>query len=651
MIDVDDAPRWIRELARFLTLKNAVFLYGNVLDRVSYPVRPDQGEKYWVSSSLGEFLIRYLGERGYDIIGTCDSVDGLRFADGAMRERFGRLQPGLATTGRTTVDQGSGRRADGGPGSDACRQPPASAEQSRPALAQGGADLASSLPGIRRALANQTTPSAIIVEHASRLTGSPDRLYGDELRLFSQLQRAILEAETVICGESEKKNLLIFVCDKLNDLPPFLYVNNPRARAIAIEKPDGVTRARLLRSYYPTFYGVSGGAPDDDLEGAFTALTEGMTNYEILSLAALSQEEAIPVTDTKRLLDRYKYGVKESEWDKIGRQRLLAAEQTIARRVLGQPAAVARVLDIIKRARSGIAAGSPSQRPRGVLFFAGPTGVGKTELAKALAESLFGEEQRLIRFDMSEYGAPHSDERLLGAPPGYVGYQEGGQLTNALKANPFSVLLFDEIEKAHPKVFEKFLQILDDGRLTDGRGDTVYFSESIIIFTSNLGTIDRSDQGGAAQRMLNPDMPYSKVKEVIERAVRDYVTFELRRPEILNRFGDNIVVFGYIPPKLIKDIARLLATKLAAAYREQRRIELTVSEQVIEALATLGGTQREYGGRGVRNMVDAALVNPLARWLFDNDVGECCRVEVARLLDHGADADYRFELEATFREL
>src|SRR5690606_13759088 len=203
------------------------------------------------------------------------------------------------------------------------------------------------------------------------------------------------------------------------------------------------------------------------------------------------------LSNVKRLSEMYKYGVTTNEWDKIQSSRLENAEEFICGRIKGQKAAVARVLDIIKRAKIGLSAGdsSKSNRPRGVLFFAGSTGVGKTEMAKALAALLFGQEERLLRFDMSEYAAPQSDQRLLGAPPGYVGYEEGGQLTNAVKKNPFSILLFDEIEKAHGSIFDKFLQILDDGRLTDGKGETIYFSECIIIFTSNLGTVTRS-QGG-----------------------------------------------------------------------------------------------------------------------------------------------------------
>jgi ATP-dependent Clp protease ATP-binding subunit ClpA len=153
-----------------------------------------------------------------------------------------------------------------------------------------------------------------------------------------------------------------------------------------------------------------------------------------------------------------------------------------------------------------------SNRPKGVLFFAGPTGVGKTELAKTITEFIFGSEHNYIRFDMSEFSQEHADQRLVGAPPGYVGYEVGGELTNAIRQRPFSVVLFDEIEKAHPKILDIFLQILDDGRLTSGRGETAYFSESLIIFTSNLGIYEITPTGEKIQR-VTPDMPYSEIRK------------------------------------------------------------------------------------------------------------------------------------------
>ena len=311
------------------------------------------------------------------------------------------------------------------------------------------------------------------------------------------------------------------------------------------------------------------------------------------------------------------------------------------------------MLDIIKRAKIGLAAGdsSKSSRPRGVLFFAGPTGVGKTEMAKALAALLFGQEDRLLRFDMSEYAAPQSDQRLLGAPPGYVGYEEGGQLTNAVKKNPFAILLFDEIEKAHGSIFDKFLQILDDGRLTDGKGETIYFSECIIIFTSNLGTVTRSQESGAATAVLvTPDMPYNEMKEIVQQEIRDHFNFVLGRPEILNRLGDNFVVFDFIKPPLDSEIVDLLIAKLARFALESKKMEILIEKSVRDKLVELAREKLHHGGRGIRNVIDNALVNPLSRVLFDSNAQPQSRLRVTELQDHGVNAVTRFEMKVVFEK-
>ena len=269
---------------------------------------------------------------------------------------------------------------------------------------------------------------------------------------------------------------------------------------------------------------------------------------------------------------------------------------------------------------SGLQSSSTS-RPKGVLFFAGPTGTGKTETAKTLAELLFGNERSCIRFDMSEYGQSHSDQKLLGAPPGYVGYEAGGQLTNAVKNNPFSILLFDEIEKAHPSILDKFLQILEDGRMTDGQGNTVYFSETIIIFTSNLGIYGMDSTGERTLRVTS-QMSYEEVQKSVRKGIEEYFKLQLGRPEILNRIGENIVVFDFIREDVANDILKAQVNKIIRNLQSEKKITLFLSDVVMEVLRVKAVENLDNGGRGIGNIVESLLINPLSRYLFDNEIFE-----------------------------
>ncbi|NIA12524.1 MAG: AAA domain-containing protein [Nitrospiraceae bacterium] len=640
----EQSPRWLREMARFVQIKNLLFVYGNVHDLVSFPIQTD-GEVRWTESDLPVFFRRFLDGLGYEVVGWADPVEDLSFATSEMEQVFEGVERSHGDPAETD-DEGATRKA-----------PPAKRWRDRLRLPQlGPVDWNRTIARIASGLQNTRVPCAFVIDLASRLASSPDRLTRDERTLLTKVLKASLASREVVREDGRWNNLLILVCDKLNDLPTFLYLNNPRARSIHLELPDRDERARFIRRYHPHFHGGAemGEAPEATVR-EFVDFTEGLTNYEMRSLVSLSAKESIPVTDPKtdapnirQLSEMYKYGVTASEWDRIEIGKLGEAESFIHGRIKGQGAAIGRVLDIIKRAKIGLAAGDSrkSNRPRGVLFFAGPTGVGKTEMAKAMAALLFGREERLIRFDMSEYATQQSDQRLLGAPPGYVGYEEGGQLTNAVKKNPFSILLFDEIEKAHGSIFDKFLQILDDGRLTDGKGETVYFSECIIIFTSNLGTVARADADGAGIRALvTPDMPYNEMREGVLLAIRNHFNFVLARPEILNRFGDNFVVFDFIKPPVDAEIVDLLIEQLTSAANANRRIDLVIEAPVRDALVELARVDPRHGGRGVRNVVDFALVNPLSRTLFDQAVPPESRVCVRKLTDLGEQSPTRFELD------
>ncbi len=279
--------------------------------------------------------------------------------------------------------------------------------------------------------------------------------------------------------------------------------------------------------------------------------------------------------------------------------KLLRMEASLGERLIGQRSAVEAVSDAVRRARAGI---SDPDRPTGSFLFLGPTGVGKTELAKALAAFLFDDERAMTRIDMSEYGEKHTVSRLVGAPPGYVGYESGGQLTEAVRRRPYNVVLLDEVEKAHPDVFDVLLQVLDDGRLTDGQGRTVDFRNTILVLTSNLGSQYVSDP------LLDPEQRRDKVLEVVQR------TF---KPEFLNRL-DDIVVFDALTADDLAAIVDLQVAALAGRLRE-RRLSLIVSPAAREWL-TLTGYDPAYGARPLRRLVQKAVGDTLARSLLAGEV-------------------------------
>jgi ATP-dependent Clp protease ATP-binding subunit ClpB len=295
--------------------------------------------------------------------------------------------------------------------------------------------------------------------------------------------------------------------------------------------------------------------------------------------------------------------------------KLLRMEDELSRRVVGQPEAVRAVADAVRRARSGI---SDPDRPTGSFLFLGPTGVGKTELAKTLAAYLFDDERAMVRIDMSEYGEKHSVARLVGAPPGYVGYDEGGQLTEAVRRRPYSVILLDEVEKAHPDVFDILLQVLDDGRLTDGQGRTVDFRNSILILTSNIGSANFNEHS-----INDPSLSEEQRREAALRAAREHF-----KPEFINRL-DDIVVFHSLGTEQLTAIVDIQIERLRRRLTD-RRLGLRVTDGAREWLA-LNGFDPVYGARPLRRLVQSAIGDSLAKALLSGDVrdGDTVVVEVA----------------------
>jgi ATP-dependent Clp protease ATP-binding subunit ClpB len=359
-----------------------------------------------------------------------------------------------------------------------------------------------------------------------------------------------------------------------------------RTQAEAAQRTgDLETAARLLYGEIPAAESELATATADEQSGAVDAL------------GAMVKEEVGP-DDVAEVVASWT-GIPAGRLLEGETEKLLRMETALAERVVGQDDAVRAVSDAVRRARSGIA---DPDRPTGSFLFLGPTGVGKTELAKALASYLFDDERAMVRIDMSEYGEKHSVARLVGAPPGYVGYDEGGQLTEAVRRRPYTVVLLDEVEKAHPDVFDVLLQVLDDGRLTDGQGRTVDFRNTILLLTSNIGSafINDASLDDAAKR------------EAALGAARAHF-----KPEFLNRL-DDIVVFRSLGSEQLGAIVDIQVARLASRLAD-RRLTLTVSEAAREWLA-LAGFDPVYGARPLRRLIQSAIGDQLAKALLSGEI-------------------------------
>lgn len=574
-----DKARWLRDLARFLPLRSQFVLSGNTRDLHILEVAPGQV----TTALLSKVLPDALREAGYTRIASFDLLNGFRAVeptDGSYLTQLGLTAPNGA--------------------------------------AAGGIDLLSAT--IERHVASDGAPAALIVDFASRLIVRNESLSPAEHQLFSRASILSHSARAKPAGERRQPfyNTIVWIVDKEGDLPDWFLVGNPRVRHIPIGRPDHIARRAMIRSLVRSLPGAQDGNQselDKCIQG-FVDETEGLLLLDVSAVAQLARSETVTFDRISDAVRRFKVGVTEDPWRKISRDKIHSAEEFVRRRVKGQSHAVTHMLDIVKRAVTGIGQSPRGGRPRGVAFLAGPTGVGKTELAKTITSLLFGDDSAYIRFDMSEFSAEHSDQRLIGAPPGYVGYDVGGELTNAIREKPFSVVLFDEIEKAHPRILDKFLQVLDDGVLTSGRGDRVYFSEAFIVFTSNLGIYVTDPSSGERRPNVTPEETFEDVRTKVRSEIEKHFKQVLNRPEILNRIGENVIVFDFIRPNVANEIFDQMVDALLTDVRSLG-YGVSLSKTASDTLRGLCLADLSNGGRGIRNQLETHLINPLSRSLFD----------------------------------
>ena len=579
-------PKWLRDIDASLSIRSHFVLSGNIRDHVLIE------RSGTAACPIVEAVWAILEPRGFQGILVWDPVDGLlSFPEG----RSVRLaDAGLSAPGKkTAVDLGKVVRSLAAPG--------------------GG-----------------QPPVAMVIDHASRV----DPLLRNHEELFVAAEKAAAASRLVPRADRSSPpcfNPVLWLANRANDLPFWLTADNERIASIPVPLPSADDRRTWARACYDDIDGDSRDVDREEFAAVLAGLTHGMTLVEMENVTRLARSNALKASQMDDAVERFRVGdvdVDENPW-RTGalRERILAGREEIDRYVKGQERARARVLDILKRTSIGLTgaqASSSGARPRGILFFAGPTGVGKTEMAKTIARIVFGDPDACLRFDMSEFKGEHSGDRLIGAPPGYVGFDQGGELTNAMRENPFRVLLFDEIEKAHPRILDKFLQVLDDGRLTDGRGETVYFAESLIVFTSNEGLRWEDDRTGEVKLVSREDQerdPDGYERRILD-GIKSYFYHKLERPELHNRLGENVVVFNYITSEVAEAILDAMIERVRDACREDTSLELEFTDDARKQLVAYctGDDVLSNGGRGIGSKLEAVLVNPLARHIFDNDL-------------------------------
>ncbi|MBN1483854.1 MAG: ATP-dependent Clp protease ATP-binding subunit [Chloroflexia bacterium] len=593
---------WMRNLKTRLQDRPVVILYGNVRDRYI----DEQGRVYDnLTALLSEVAQSFSAEAElvfYDPLGEERCVGGEEPAS----------PPTPPAAGELAATAPSQRRPD--PAAGPQRIPPSRV------LAQWS-----------RQLGRSEGNRFLVLFYLDKLVSYRAHYAQEEQEILLWLEKAV---ENI---QPNHRLLLVALQDTM--VPIELYTHSPQVAVLPIPAPDKADRLAYLKHRL---------GPDVPHLELIANLTDGLYLRSLEHMVDDIQQavdggaEAGPgagekaplgTREIRRLVNRYRIGEQKDHWGELSIQRLGEAAHWFVQveGIKGQEEAIQKVVDMLVLARaglSGVASGTAS-KPKGVLFFAGPTGVGKTFMAKKLAKFLFGTEEAFLRYDMSEFKEEHTVSKLIGSPPGYVGYERGGTLTNAVREKPFAVILFDEVEKAHPKIMDIFLQILDEGRLTDSRGQTIFFTETVIIFTSNLGTRTSDSRGHpVAERQamdvlleddgLSPQERKRRVQEHFVRAVERFFMFEISRPELLNRIGNNIVPFNYIhSPEVQQEIVRSHLKRIREDFEDRYRSaghRLQFAEDVPAWLVErYSGRIQVFGGRGIANALEDELMIPLSR--------------------------------------
>lgn len=649
VIDPLKSSRWMTDFHRQLLCGKHVLLHGNVEDQFLFtPHASAQNGDGDTSAyvSMAHFLRQYFTSSGYEVVGEYDVADGLRLLDVlAMRPIFDAISTGAparaASSSPQPVPAGHSRGATTTqlPGSNGGQSPAAYRTTEQDLLRARQPSFANrneALTAIRNSITQPRRAVAFVLEFSDKLVGDPERAADEEeLRLLVQLRKMTNEAAYVADGHrlAGLRNALVIVAAHLAGVPRWFYHNNPSLALVHVARPPREERTVFAARFLANFHGHDLVEPHKRAEviQEFADLTDGLTNRDLDAVRRTSLVHQLSIAQPKKLINHHLYGKREDPWENLDMAKIQGATAALESHVKGQKHAISAVINMLVNARIGLdfaEVNAQGGKPKGVFFFVGPTGVGKTELAKALSAFIFGDDGAFKRFDMSEFNQPHSGERLTGSPPGYVGYDEGGELTSWVRQKPFSVILFDEIEKADKTLMNKFLQVLEDGRLTDGKGETVSFAQTVLIFTSNCG----SDTMTKLQRAGEDGFDgYEQVEAHFKKAAREYFTKDLGRPELLNRFGDNILVFDVLRKEFMDAICHKFLDQLARNAHEKHGLEVMFDKTGLASMIRgymAQGDNMQYGGRRIRTLMETHLKPVLNRWVLSHTPRRGSRLSV-----------------------
>lgn len=467
---------------------------------------------------------------------------------------------------------------------------------------------------IFKEVTNSDHKKAFVVQDASFLCVSNSHLSNEEHDAWVRIRSAMTNCS------AEHRLILLF--ENGADVPKALDATSGLSKELIVSRPDQTQRLQFIKLVFPH---LSGNDAEylADISGDL-----GLMKLEDIFKAVCSTEPTPDKTTLTKAIRQYVYGYADNPWKRLGKEKMAKLKETLQKVIKGQPVAIDEVTEEVLAAWSGMRnVFYGPNAPKGIAVFCGPTGVGKTELAKQLTKHVMGDPDLLIRIDCNEYCESNQAVRLIGSPPGYVGFEQGGQLTNAINERPFSFVLFDEIEKADARFWDYLMQVLQDGRLTDGRGNLSVFNNAFLIFTTNLGARE-------AAMCDDPEEARKVIVEAIERYFKD-----INRMEIFGRLKNCLVPFNSISDEVAREIVKSHLNSISDNFYSEEKVTLRFSDQAINTLMHIAGHASEYGGRDIKNIVNECLGSELARLSLTYDFGEGTVIDVTEITETGDEDD------------